>query len=61
MEVIAYILLCSLFKYLPNMNTIHENIVMSLYAFTIKNGYVIGNQSDANKPRTIVNYAFKVK
>jgi hypothetical protein len=31
------------------------------HAFTIKDGSVIGNQSDANKPRTIVRYAFKIK
>lgn len=36
-------------------------ILVRGHAFTIKDGCVIGNQSDANKPRTIVNYAFKVK
>lgn len=36
-------------------------VLVRNHAFTIKNGCVIGNQSDANKPRTIVNYAFKVK
>ncbi len=36
-------------------------ILVRGHAFTIKNGCVIGNMSDANKPRTIVNYAFKIK
>ena len=31
------------------------------HAFTIKDGCVIGNQADANKPRTLVQYAFKIK
>ena len=41
MGLIAYILLCSLVKYLSNMIAIQENIVMSQYEFTIKNESVL--------------------
>lgn len=36
-------------------------LLVNGHAFTIKDGCVIGNLEDANKPRTIVQYAFKIK
>jgi hypothetical protein len=36
-------------------------LLVSGHAFTIKDGCVIGNVADAMKPRTIVQFAFKIK